>query len=584
MKYMFLIILLTSCFQQRSSQFQIEARNFHKANFSPLPKVPYNKLLGRTPNLAELNLGRQLFNDTILSRNNDVSCATCHLTNHGFSDGNSLPVGALGQGGPNGNTVGKSFGQGVQSRTRSFGDDGSGFLPRRYMFRNSLSTINVAFRATRENKSGLFHDGRFGSLLFQTLLPIHTSIEMCGDNPIPSKNNLFKKGGELFKEPVPLRHVNTFDNFEGRDTGYFNVVKTEIVGVPSFRPNGTISKPGRNECLAIAVAKVRYNKKYRDAFQEVYKDKVSDNLIAAALTSFVLGHISKNTPYDEFMAGKPSLTKSETKGMVSFFTPLGEEKVIAGEIIKGAGCFKCHSGPTFGGSGFASLGVRSDPRSPLSKPSFVSKAETPFFGRARLQRGVTPNCHIEKITMNDGYAPDMGKAIGSFDSDDCFKFRVPPLRNVIESYPYFHHGTARGQNSTTENAEELSVLALRQVVEYHLRGPVDPLLYSKGNVRKVFFDEFFQKDFYIPFFHQNFLSLSESDPQKKDLLKIFKTKFSEDEIGDLVNFIAFGLWDRESTKKGDLGNDISHPTSVHSGLLPSVTRDNGTQYDFPIKD
>jgi len=305
------------------------------------------------------------------------------------------------------------------------------------------------------------------------------------------------------------------------------------------------------------------------------------------LTAFVLSHVSKNTPYDEFMAGKSSLSKSEIKGMISFFTPLGKIKKVSGKSIKGAGCFKCHKGPSFGGKGYASLGVRSDPRSPLSKPSFVSKAETPFFGRARLQRGVTPNCHIENITMRDGYAPDMGKAIGSFKSDDCFKFRIPPLRNIIESYPYFHHGTARGQNASREgevDAEKLSLLALKQVVQYHLRGPIDPLLYSKDNVRKIFFDEFFQKDFYIPFFHQNFLSLDDFDPQRKDLLKIFKTRFTDNEVMDIVNFIAFGLWDKNATKIGDLGNDVSHPKSVYSGLSPSITRDNGTQFDFPIKN
>lgn len=576
------LFLLVGCNSQKNSAFLKSVRDLHKPSFVKLPAVPYKKLIGRTPDPKEVELGRMLFSDPILSRNNDVSCATCHLSNHGFSDGNSLPVGALGVGGPTGNNVGEHFGKGVLSLGRAFGDDGKGFLAKSYMFRNSLSTVNVGHRATRENESGLFHDGRFGSLLFQTLLPIHTSIEMCGDNPVPTENNPFVKGGVLFSKPVILNHVNTFDPFEGRETGNFNGAQTKVEGVPSFRPNGVISIPVRNECLAIAIAKIRLSREYKKLFLEVYESEVTDHLLAAALTSFVLTHVSKDTPYDKFMNGENSLSSSEARGLVSFFTPLGEVKTIGKQRIKGAGCFKCHSGATFGGSGFASLGVRSDTRSPLSKPSNLTEKDTPFFGRGRLQRGVAPNCHIEGLTSQGDYAPDIGRAGGSFSSDDCFKFRVPPLRNIIETYPYFHHGSARGQGEKqNDNLEEQAKSALVQVVRYHLNGPVDPRFYSKNDVRKVYFDRLHQKDFYIPFYKQDFYMMDGDAKQRSTAIKLFPSKHSAEEVADLVNFIATGLWDKSSTSVGDLGNDVSHPKEVPSGLRPSVTRDKGTQHDFP---
>ncbi|MCO4795252.1 MAG: cytochrome-c peroxidase, partial [Bacteriovoracaceae bacterium] len=77
--------------------------------------------MGRIPTGSELELGRQLFSDTILSRNNDVSCATCHLSNHGFADGNTLNVGTMGKGGPNGDNVGHKFDTGKLSVDRSLG-------------------------------------------------------------------------------------------------------------------------------------------------------------------------------------------------------------------------------------------------------------------------------------------------------------------------------------------------------------------------------------------------------------------------------------------------------------------------------
>ena len=40
-----------------------------------------------TPDDAAVELGRQLFFDPVLSAENDMSCATCHQPDHGFSDG-----------------------------------------------------------------------------------------------------------------------------------------------------------------------------------------------------------------------------------------------------------------------------------------------------------------------------------------------------------------------------------------------------------------------------------------------------------------------------------------------------------------
>ena len=241
---------MVSCRDNTLFEIEKEVRLRFAKQLKPLPPVPWEYLFGRRPSSLELELGRQLFNDPILSRNNDVSCATCHLANHGFADGNSLSVGALGRGGPDGENVGEIFPQGRLSLDRSLGDDGLGFEAKSHMFRNALSTLNVAFRADTTNRQGLLHDGRFGSLFFQTLLPIHTSIEMCGDNPVPEGNkNLFRKGGPLFKTPVKLTHANTFDKYQGLDTGNFNAASTMVDGIPSKRPNGTYSIPGRNECL-----------------------------------------------------------------------------------------------------------------------------------------------------------------------------------------------------------------------------------------------------------------------------------------------------------------------------------------------
>jgi len=584
--FIFTSLLLSSCHLSTDNKiietYSNEIRSKFKNKLKSLPKVNYFKILGRIPSKDEVELGRQLFADPILSRNNDVSCATCHLSNHGFGDGNSLNVGALGKGGPNGNNVGKSFGEGKISISRSLGTDGNGFHGNSFMFRNSPSTLNVAFRVNKNADRGLFWDGRFGNLTFQVLLPIHTGIEMCGRNPVTSQN-IFKPGGIYFKKKVHLSHVNSFDGYTGKDTGNFYATPQDINGVPTFRPNGSMSIPGRNECLAIAIAKLRNIPKYVQLFKKIYKSEIKDNLLASAITSYVSTHVSKNAPYDQFVKGKNNLSLSELKGMVSFFTPIGKTTTILKNKIRGAGCFSCHNGPIFGGQLYNTLGVKTDKRSPLTKSQNISSKGGSFFGKNRLIRGFFPRCYIKDVSVGaDGYVPDMGAAGATFDEKDCFKFRVPPLRNVLETYPYFHSGTANGKDNKLEGLtlKEKAILGLKQVLRYHLNGPVDVRNFSMNKLTlKSYFDETFQRDFLVP---HSMINMYNAQNEKFKTLNnsIFPIRLKDDIFLGLIDFLSISLNDDKATQIGDLGNDISHPTSVPSGFLPTITRDSGNQLEI----
>ncbi len=541
-------------------------------------------MIGKVPSESELELGRMLFNDPVLSRNNDTSCATCHLTNHGFADGNSLNVGSLGVGGPNGYNVGTEFGEGVLSTQRSIGEDSLGHYAESFMFRNSLSTVNVVYRMDKSSNTGLFWDGRFGDLTFQSLLPIHTKEELCGPNPIALDSegkNPFRKNGPIFNGPIKVFHTNSSDDYSGIDTGKFNGQPRVIDHIPYKRANNTISIPTRNECLAISLAKLNRIPWYKSKFKEVYStDRIEDRHLSAALTSFVITHVANNTPYDQWMRGEETLSRSQLLGLAAFFTPIGEVFSYENTSVQGAGCFNCHDGGTFGGNQFHSLGVRSDYRSGLTKPKNIQNSKTGFFNRPRLQRGLAPECHISKISVSEnGLAPDIGQANQSSKSEDCFKMRVPPLRNVIETYPYFHHGSERGKGHLMTNLEDKAIESLRNVVSYHLRGPINIKLENRGNILNPFFDDLLQLDPLIPFYFLNFWG-----PGVKADIKTmgeFPIQMEDEHLNGLVDFIAYALWDREAVKEGSLGNDISHPKTVPSGLSPSITRDDGNQLEIP---
>ncbi|MEY4926944.1 MAG: hypothetical protein RI894_1380 [Bacteroidota bacterium] len=86
-----------------------------------------------------VELGRHLFYDKRLSRNNTLSCASCHLQTHGFSDTSRFSVGVEG-----------------------------GLTPRQ-----SMAIQNLAFRQTE-----MFWDGRAASLEEQAIQPVENPIEL----------------------------------------------------------------------------------------------------------------------------------------------------------------------------------------------------------------------------------------------------------------------------------------------------------------------------------------------------------------------------------------------------------------------
>ena len=107
-------------------------------DIGPLP-VPVPVSTGNLRHAAKIELGKQLFFDGRLSRNNQVSCAYCHIPGSGFSDPHPTSLGV---------------------------DDLIGG-------RQAPTVLNTAFSPL------LFWDGRAGSLEEQTLGPIQNPIEMA---------------------------------------------------------------------------------------------------------------------------------------------------------------------------------------------------------------------------------------------------------------------------------------------------------------------------------------------------------------------------------------------------------------------
>ena len=61
----------------------------------------------------------------------------------------------------------------------------------------------------------------------------------------------------------------------------------------------------------------------------------------------------------------------------------------------------------------------------------------------------------------------------------------------------------------------------------------------------------------------------------------YPVKLDKNSLDSLLDFVAFGLYDKKAMYRGYLNNRLSHPRRVPSGFLPSVTRDHGIQTELP---
>ncbi|MBU0498856.1 MAG: cytochrome-c peroxidase [Gammaproteobacteria bacterium] len=154
---------------------------------------------------------------------------------------------------------------------------------------------------------------------------------------------------------------------------------------------GPIANPGEMAFThKLAVEVLESIPAYVNEFKQVFgKDGVDIDKITDAIAEFEKTLVTPNSRFDQWLKGdKAALSADEQEGY---------------KLFKDSGCTACHNGPAVGGNSFQKMGV--------VEPY---KAKSPAEGLA----GVT------------------GK------DADRFKFKVPTLRNVEMTYPYFHDGEA----------------------------------------------------------------------------------------------------------------------------------------------
>ena len=142
------------------------------------------------------------------------------------------------------------------------------------------------------------------------------------------------------------------------------------------------------------LAKLQADADYVTRFNTAYAGGLTPAHVLDALTSFERSLLTPNARFDRYLRGElPALTAAEQQGY---------------RLFKSYGCVACHQGMNIGGNMYQKFGIFAAPDG-LGSPAAVV---------------------------------DLGRYFATKVPRDREVFRVPSLRNVAVTAPYFHDGRA----------------------------------------------------------------------------------------------------------------------------------------------
>lgn len=234
----------------------------------------------------------------------------------------------------------------------------------------------VTDQAKVELGKQLFFDPRLSKSGFISCNSCH-NLSMGGSDNLPSSIGHNWQEGPINSPTVLNSSLNIAQFWDGRAAD----LKAQAGG-----PIDNPMEMGFTHDLAVKV--LTSIPQYVQSFKNVYNvEKITINEVTDAIAEFEKTLVTPNAPFDKWLKGDEGALTAEAKAGYKLF--------------KDVGCTACHNGPAVGGNSFQKMGL-----------------------------------FEEYVTAN----PAEGVAGLSGNDLDRFKFKVPTLRNVELTYPYFHDG------------------------------------------------------------------------------------------------------------------------------------------------
>ena len=245
---------------------------------------------------------------------------------------------------------------------------------------------NVADQAMVDLGKKLFFDPRLSKSGFISCNSCH-NLSMGGSDNLKSSIGHKWNQGPINAPTVLNSSLNLAQFWDGRAKDL------------KEQAGGPISNPGEMSFTHdLAVGVLQSIPAYVEEFKKVFKvDTIDIDKVTTAIAAFEETLVTPNSRFDKWLNGDDSaITKEELAGY---------------ELFKSSGCTACHNGTALGGNSFQKMGV--------VQPY---KSKNPAVGRFA----------VTKVNA------------------DRFQFKVPTLRNVELTYPYFHDGAAPTMSKAVE--------------------------------------------------------------------------------------------------------------------------------------
>lgn len=268
----------------------------------------------------------------------------------------------------------------------------------------------------------LFFDPRLSLTGTVSCNSCHNVME-GGDDGRPSSMGIHGRLGPRNAPTVWNSAFQASQFWDGRSPSLEDQAKGPIVAGPEMgMPNH-----------AQAVERIASISGYRTEFARVFGDESSVNIdnVAKAIAAFERTLTTPNSPYDRYARGdKKALNTQQVRGM---------------KLFDNVGCTECHSGPAFNGWEVGD-----------HDPAFE---EFPRFTEIALVK-------------RWGLAKDLGRFEATKQAEDKHYFKVPTLRNITITAPYFHNGAVESLSDAVrvmaeaELDTELSSQEIADIVEF----------------------------------------------------------------------------------------------------------------------
>ena len=196
------------------------------------------------------------------------------------------------------------------------------------------------------------------------------------------------------------------------------------------------------------IAKLQQDVNFTKAFTEVYPEGYSEKSITNAIEEFEKTLLTPNSRFDRYLKGEKSA--------------INDTELTGYELFKKYDCATCHVGETLGGQSYELMGVKRD-----------------YFA----DRG-------SEMTEEDN-----GRFKQTKTDRDKHRFKVPGLRNIALTAPYFHDGSmktmkdavdymAKYQVDVTLSDEELGeIVAFLETLTGEYKGK--PLTNDNNNSKEL---------------------------------------------------------------------------------------------------